>query len=381
MKPYLANDVKLKNRKSVYSLISTKEILSRTDISNEMNISSPTVMKIMNYMQEKNIVIETQNVDLLKVGSSVGRKPQLYKFNKNLCSGIGIVLEGKYLRIGIVNLSGEIVERATMQCNSHFDSSINKVFEVSINKILDSANIPLERVVGIGIGIPGIYDEKNNAVLVAPLIGVSKPTSVAFVTDYLTDKFNVPVMLGNDVNMEVLGEYHSKKLSHDDMLYISLGTGVGAGIILDGKLRIGNTFNSGEIGYMAFLGDYIAGKDNPGWLESKINLEGLSKKFDFDVMDKNIGEDKIEEIIQYVSIPIALCINNITTVLDLKNITIGGILTERLGDRFVALVEEKVKQLCIFDVSVKSKVSIDAGIIGATIAIMDKYISAILSEE
>lgn len=379
MRPYIANDVKFNNRKTVYNLISQKEIVSRTDISKEIGISSPTVMKIMNYMESKDIVSQ---IDGEITQSSVGRKPQQYKFNSDLCYAIGIILEGEYLRLGLVNILGKIIEHTTVKCNVAFDEKITKVFEESINKLINKTDIPLQKIVGIGIGVPGIYDDKNNNILVAPLIGIQSPTNVDFLVDYLTNVFNVPVILGNDVNMEALGEYHHAGLSQDnmDMLYISLGTGVGAGIILDGKLRVGNVFNAGEIGYMAFLGDYIAGKNNPGWLESKINLSGLKQRFNFDVYDDN-NDSKIDEIVEYVSIPIALCINNITTVLDLKNITIGGILTERLGEKFILAVAEKVKQLSIFDVTIKSKILQESGVVGSTIAIFDRYILQMLNED
>ncbi len=377
MKPYLANDVKLKNRQTVYKIIQRRGVISRTDISNELDISSPTVMKIMNYMQSKGIVNAISSTDQ---ETTVGRKPQLYRFNAALWYAVGIILEGEYLRIGITDMAGEIVSHTTLKCDSPFDSGITDVFIDSILQILESTNIPITKVCGVGIGIPGIYDPTGNCILLAPLIGVNQKTNVDFLINGIKERFDLPVVIGNDVNMEVLGEYNSLSHTRGDMLYISLGTGVGAGIILDGKLRLGNTFNSGEIGYMAFLDDYVAENDNPGWLESRINLSGLKSRFDFDIYSE-YDEKTLQVISEYVAIPVALCINNITTVLDLKDIVIGGVLTERLGDRLLSLIREKVRRLSIFSVTIHQKSTVDAGIIGATSMIIDQKVKSMLDED
>ncbi len=379
MKPqtsYIAADLKIKNRTTVYNLIAAKGTASRTDIAKETGISAPTVMKIMNYLEEKDIIVPISHEPTAE--ATIGRKPRLYKFNGNLSYAVGIILEGEYLRIGVVNIAGEIISRDIIRCGMQLDENICSFLEANIKAVLARSYIGADKVIGIGIGVPGIYDSGSNDILVAPLIGVNERVNIGWLTSYLENAFGVPVELGNDVNMDVLGEYHSLGLADDDLLYISLGTGVGAGIILDGKLRSGRAYNAGEIGYMAFLDDYIAGKDNPGWLESRINLHGLKNRFDFDI--QNITNN-LNDVIEYVSISVALCINNTAAVLDLKNVSLGGVLTEKLGTTFIESVRDKLKKLSIFEININTTIAGDAGIIGAAMSIINKRMDNILHEE
>jgi len=91
------------NRLTVYRLISTEKELSKAQISRITGISAPTVLKIMDFFLDNGLVVESGEGD-----SALGRKPQLLRFNPDAFFSLGVLLEGRFLSMGLVNLAGEV---------------------------------------------------------------------------------------------------------------------------------------------------------------------------------------------------------------------------------------------------------------------------------
>ena len=182
-----------------------------------------------------------------------------------------------------------------------------------------------EYVAGIGLGLPCSYDKRTHTVSFSPLINLFDSVCILDLEQELQAKFGLPLVVENDVNMDVFGEYRVRKLSKTDLAYISLGTGLGAGVILNGELRYGTNYQCGEIGYMIFESDYIANLDNGGWLERRINLAALSERFGFDAIT-HTGCD-MRPIIDYISNLVEIGIANFASIIDCGTVCLGGILT------------------------------------------------------
>ena len=93
-----------------------------------------------------------------------------------------------------------------------------------------------------------------------------KKTDISPIIHALEERYHLPVMVDNDLNMEVQGEFICKSLSErDDLIYLSIGTGIGSGIMLNGKLRRGVRYMYGEVGYMSFDPNYETAATKTGW--------------------------------------------------------------------------------------------------------------------
>ncbi|GLY33033.1 ROK family protein [Kineosporia sp. NBRC 101731] len=101
---------------------------------------------------------------------------------------------------------------------------------------------------GVGIGIPGLVDAENGKITHAVNLGVG-PGGLAL-ADRLGRRLNLPVVVENDVNAAALGAAAHLRLGRVDMAYLSIGTGIAAGIVLDGELRRGPHSAAGEIGHI-----------------------------------------------------------------------------------------------------------------------------------
>jgi predicted NBD/HSP70 family sugar kinase len=368
MAQYVASHLKDMNRKIVYKLISSIGEISRSEISRQTGISPPTVLKITSFLLQNDFVKEAGEGI-----SHLGRKPQILKFNPSAAYSIGVDFEGDFLKIGIVDLIGNIKVFKQIRVSGDFDEIINNKLYDYIEDIINKEDIPLNKILGIGLGIPGAVDVVNCIVEFAPLVGIYNRKDCKSIVNELSSKSGLPVFLENDANAAAIGEYITRKLSPEcDLAYLSLGTGLGAGLILDGKIRRGVRNSAGEIGYMVFDKDYHTYKSKAGWLESRINFKALIEKWEIyksietihEIEDFKKSKDFIM-LVDYVASYLGLCIANITALLDLNIVVIGGVSTKRLGLPLIENVKQYMSKLRLLDIECEFQSSEEPGIVGA----------------
>jgi predicted NBD/HSP70 family sugar kinase len=369
---YTASNLKDMNRRWVYELIASEKGAFRADIARRTGISGPTVLKIVDYLQECGLVEETGEGE-----SAIGRKPQIYRFCPNRYLALGMIFEGDYIRLGIANLSGEILYSGITKTAASFEKSVS-VLPLIIDRLLGEADIDTANIVGIGLGVPGCYDPERHTLSDAPLVGIPYKTDIFWVEDLLKRKYGIPITIDNDVNMEVFGEYQTIRSVCSNFVYLSLGTGIGGGIMLDGKLLRGSNYRSGEIGYMTFDENYCGADNVPGWFEQKINLRTLYSKFGFDPYSPD--KSRYDEICRYLSSYLALCINNIIALLDVERITLGGIITQSLGECLISAVKNKLRTITAQDITLTGQSSADPGVSGASLRVLNLFIQKKLGE-
>lgn len=376
MKPYVSSHLKDMNRRNVFELLCKMEETSKAELSHITGISPPTVMKIIQFLAEKELVTE-----LGKGEAALGRKPQMLRLNKNRYYFIGAIHEGDFLRVGLSNLKNELVALKKIKVHADFKQTMEETLFQVINELLVENEIYLSDVLGIGLGLPGIYDVEQEKILTAPLIGIPGEMEIGLILRKIENYYHKSVSVDNDLNMDVLGEFLDLELTpENDLLYLSFGTGIGSGVILNGKLRRGKHYMCGEVGYMTFLDDYVAGSGGAGWLESKINLGAIQKKFGLQP-DGSISEANRETATEYVAICGALCINNMMMCYDCDNISLGGELLDLLGDPLFDSICKKVERISIGGIRLRKSTCADPGVLGAAAMAKEKMIPQILAEE
>lgn len=160
---------------------------------------------------------------------------------------IGIDLGGTNIRMGIV-ANGIIIKKISEHCKA------DQPEEVVINQLKDMLHqIVTPEIVNIGIGVPSVVNAEKGIVYNATNIPSWKEVHLK---EILEKEFNIPVHVNNDCNCFALGEYHFGESSgQKDLVAVALGTGVGSGIIIDGKLYNGGNTGAGEIGSIPYY-DY-----------------------------------------------------------------------------------------------------------------------------
>ena len=144
MKPYVSSHLKDMNRRNVYELLCKMEETSKAELSHITGISPPTVMKIIQFLAEKELVTE-----LGKGEAALGRKPQMLRLNKNRYYFIGAIHEGDFLRVGISNLKNELVALKKIRVHADFKRTMEETLFQVINELLVENEVYLSDVLGI----------------------------------------------------------------------------------------------------------------------------------------------------------------------------------------------------------------------------------------
>lgn len=186
---------------------------------------------------------------------------------------IGIDLGGTNIAAAFVDKDGTIIKRASIPTNASKGPQAVKDGLMNVCKILlgDTAEKPQS----IGIGVPGTVNDESGEVVFTPNL----PFRNINVAHDLEKEFGCPVRLGNDANCAALGEtVAGGAKGAQNVVFLTLGTGIGGGVILGGKLQTGLTGAAGELGHMVILtGGRKCGCGRHGCWERYASATGLIK--------------------------------------------------------------------------------------------------------
>jgi glucokinase len=223
---------------------------------------------------------------------------------------------------------------------------------------------PIDHLEGVGVGAPGVIDSNDGTVQQAPnLAGWMEPFDVAGALSSALG--GLPVAVDNDVNVGTLAEHRlGAGKGADNLLGVFAGTGIGAGVVLDGELRRGPTGAAGEIGHMVVRrGGRLCGCGGRGHLEAYAGRAAMERRArdlerkgrDTILVDLTPGRrmtsgifvkalaagDAVAiELIDDAIGALGVAIASAVSLLDIALVVVGGGLADRLGPSFVERVEE-----------------------------------------
>lgn len=377
MKQYVASHLKDMNRQVVYKLIKEKGVTSKAELSKLTGISSPTVIKVVNFLQEKGLVI-----DIGEGEASIGRKPQMLTLNRKWMYSAAFVLEGDFLAMGIVDITGNVIHKRNMKVRTDFGYIMALISNLLVKQLLEEAGIEENRLFGIGIALPVIYDRDNHKIMGAPLVKEKDEIDISDYIQELSDKYHVMVVVENDANSQAIGEFEvSGGKAGDDLVLLSIGSGMGAGVILNGKLRRGAHDMCGEIGHMSYMENNSSDRRIPGQLEGRVGYKKLQEKFGIELMESQteLSGEVNSQVIAYLASALALCVNNISVFLDCEHVVLGGKLVEILGEPLIQRVNEYLRSQCITGIQTRMETSEDIGLIGIASLVINRKILEILT--
>lgn len=307
---------------------------------------------------------------------------------------VGIDLGGTNIKAGIVEeTSGMVIVSESIKTNS--DKGMEDTFEriaLLVDKMLKDSEIDKSKVNGVGMGIPGPVINGEIVTFFANFPW-EKGLNIA---NILEKKLNLPVKLGNDANVITLGEtWKGAAKGYRNVLGLTLGTGVGGGILIDGKILEGFRGAGAEVGHMKLVENgKLCGCGQQGCWEAYASATAIVKetinRFDenkFNLVWKNIDgniklleakhvfdaakeEDRFAvEIIDYTAKYLAMGIGNLLNVLNPEIIIVGGGVA-LAGDFLFDKVKKELKKytlpVTLENIKiVQAKLGEDAGIVGA----------------
>lgn len=310
--------------------------------------------------------------------------------NKNVI--VGVDIGGTTVKIGFISLNGDFNQKWEVDTDtSNGGANILKNIWDSIVEKAASFSIEISEIAGIGIGAPGFIDGEKGYVFDAVNIGWKEYPLAA----ELSKLSGLPVFLENDANIAVLGEnWLGAGENADNVIAITLGTGVGGGIITNGKIVNGVNGTAGEIGHITVEPDgYQCNCGRKGCLETIASATGIARQAMkiiekkpasklaeiYNVTQKITSKDIFElaksgdadskQIIEHTADIIGLTIANLAMTLNPSKILIGGGVS-KAGEQLLQPIKNAFTKYALPRVSEACEIRIaelgnDAGMIGA----------------
>ncbi|BAS26175.1 hypothetical protein LIP_0318 [Limnochorda pilosa] len=267
-----AGDVRTANRRLLLELIEREGPVSRADLARRTGLSQPSVSEIVEELLETGLVVWGG-----EGASTGGRRPRLLHYNPRRGTVLAVDLGGTRMEIGAFTLDGAPVAAERFSARTGEDGpDVLERLARSVQRLRDRLPQGSPEVLGMGVAAPGVTDTETGEVTLAPAVGWLRTQ----VRTLLQSKMGLPVAVDNDVNAAALAEWRfGRGAQFGTFAFVSLGTGVGMGIILRGEVHRGAGNLAGEIGYMP-LGD-AGGTDERsfGGLEQRLSLSALARDY------------------------------------------------------------------------------------------------------
>lgn len=285
---------------------------------------------------------------------------------KNDRLAIGVDLGGSKIGIALVKKNGEIEKYIKIPTHAEQgkELTISRIKQ-GIYRVIEEKDLKIDNIIGIGIGAPGPLDYKEGVIHCAPNLPGWKEVPLASI---IKDEFQIPVIIENDANVAAWGEkIFGVARGIDDMVCLALGTGIGAGLILGGKIYHGKNNLAGEIGHITVnkegprcnCGNYgcleayssAAGIKNRIYSKIKrlkadnetisltpdLNQISLVQIFELVRKGNEIVKNIVEEAIEYLGIGIAAIINILNPEMI---VLVGGLANE--GEKLLNPLKEVI---------------------------------------
>jgi len=226
----------------VFQLLRDGRVRTRAEVAEETGLARTTVVVKVAALTQLGLVTHAGTAS-----SSGGRPPSRFAFDPRSRVIVGIDLGATHGTVGVTDLNGAVLTR------TQHELDIADGPDVVLPLVLDSAAALLgslgrdaSALMGVGVGVPGPVQHATGRPIRPPIMpgwdGFDIPRAIRA-------RFDVPVLVDNDVNLLALGERATVWPNVDDLLFIKVSTGIGAGIIAGGMLQRGATGSAGDIGH------------------------------------------------------------------------------------------------------------------------------------
>ena len=324
------------NERTVLETIRDGAPISRAEISRRAGISKPTVSQALKALLEAGLVRESADEPDGPTYGAVYFEPV-----PDAALVVGLDLGARFLRSAVCDLRGTIRARQDVELRPPAADAALEVAPSLLASLLTSTGVDADVIDAVIVGVPGVVDARAGTVKVTHMADLD---GRAFGRQ-LSERLNLPVTLENDINLAALGEqWHGVARGVADFVFLSIGTGLGAGLVLHGELHRGHHGAAGEVDYaliglardvdpsaaaVSSLASALSGSE-PTSLESPYDVRSIFAA-------ARGGDTVAKAVVDEVARRIALHIGAVAAVADVELAVLGGGLGAN-GDLLLAPV-------------------------------------------
>jgi N-acetylglucosamine repressor len=311
------------NRDLVLRTIFSRDSISRAEVARVTHLTRTTVSDVVNGLLAEGLVEEIGR------GESIGGKsPILLSIVADSRYLIGLNLAQDKFTGAVVNLRGEIKEFVEMPV--HDDNGENAL--QLVYQILDLlTRKKLKPIVGIGVGTPGLVNTREGVVINA----VNLEWQDLPLSQLLKKKYKLPVLIVNDSQAAAIGEfvYGSDHAPDENLIVVNVIHGIGAGILINGRLFQGDGGGAGEIGHVVVKENgELCRCGQRGCLETVSSARAVVKKVKMSSLDEvfssfNEGNSKTKVVVEKAGFYLGTSLSNLIGTLNIRKIVLTGDMT------------------------------------------------------
>ncbi|HET9169116.1 MAG TPA: ROK family transcriptional regulator [Actinospica sp.] len=272
---------------AVLALLGRAGPMSRADVARELEISPPTVTAVVRRLVDQAMVRELDE----EAPSRGGRRGQLIGLVGTAARAIGVKVAADHAAIVEARLDGSVLASHTLDFDARAPEAAGRLASALRPFVEEQVEIPL---LGLGIGVPGVVDDPDNGRVHAPTLGWSDVP----LGRHLHGALGLPVLVENDVKaLTVAEQLFGRGRRHRDFLVLTIGSGVGLGIVTGGAVYRGSRGGAGEFGHFPVDPDGLpCACGGRGCLETIVGSDGLVRAgIAAGVLRAGEGVDRLKE--------------------------------------------------------------------------------------
>lgn len=341
--------------------------LTRVELSGITGLTQPAIANITRRLLQDGLIEEAGQ----RRGGR-GQPPTKLVIRREACHAIGVNIDRDHITIVLVDFSGATLARTVEEVDFALPDHVRAVYRRSIRKMLRTAGVEVDTVVGIGVAVPdqlGSVDLPGRPAAYSAWEGID-------MAELFSQPFDLPVFVENDAAAAAMGEMQlGLGQTHTSFFYILISSGLGGGLVVDGAYLRGANGRSGELGFLR------VGNGRKDQVQKIVSLSGLARELENHGL--NLGDvrrgsalsddaqacvtDWIERAADCLTVPLTA----INCLIDPAVVLVGGRLpselVERLAERANALMKERAAQLPAVAPVARAALSEDAPAVGAAI--------------
>ena len=365
--------LRVMNERAVFERIRQFGPVSRPQLAEATGLSKPTISLALADLERSKLVRAVGHRS-----GATGRAAVLYEIRPEAGYVIAVDVGRAWIRLALANLAGQVLARRTEPSQASSAPKLVTQITKRARALAAEAGVDFKRITFTCIGSPGFVDPRSGSIQLAPnLAGWGHPRVLEALGENLGPDFSVE----NDVKLATLGEQaHGQGKGVANFALVSIGTGIGMGIVIDGKLYRGSRGAAGEIGYLP-VGEPEAKiaqiMQRRGWLESVAAADGVmatakrvglkNKATAKDVFDAaRDGDPRAEEVVAIEAEHLARAVASVTSVIDPELVVLGGGIGGN-GDLLIKPIQRRLGTLLRLEPPriVVSSLGDDAVVLGA----------------
>lgn len=363
------NVTRLLSRRAVFDALLQRSPISRAAIAKVTGLSKQTASEVIDAFVRQGLVRPAG-----RTSGRVGRTALLYELSPDGGHALGIDLGARRLTVALADLGGRLLADRSEPTDPRGGAWVLDQIAHLAERLARENDTHPSRIRSIVLGTPGVVNPRTGTIELAPNIGDLGHLNVV---SLLAEKLGSAVVVENDINLALLGEiWHGCAQNIDNVAYLSLGSGVGLGLYVNGTLVRGQNGAAGEIGYLPIGGDPLLPESRvQGCLEHQVGAAGVLRRYRaaggttaitaLEVFaEAETGDPTAAAVVGATAHLIALAASSVVTVVDPQVLVLGGSLGGR--PEFATRVAAELGSVAPRPVDVRtSTLGSRAGVVGA----------------